>query len=718
MRLLCHDQSAKFYIYTYCKKQGEQAGKLQGYGARSIQAMNDVWARLRAILIEAGELIPEASAIEILKSYRDQIVEIRRVIQIIQATKAEKIRELRWLMEDMLAGEEAGINVMITRWSETFNALVEMLFKTEDPEGRIQLLDEMVNVGKEANQAIAEEIKKLEGQLIDISKNISVALADIDTMIAGFRKMGVGGMLTPAEDVATLRQQLEERVAAFGALPEGEKEINRQIILDMMKQYIASVGGDISQFAGGQIQEIQSVQEAIRSLEEQYISLVTESRGFETIDAEKTRLEIESLYEQLGKIQASFSEDFRKQLKDAQGNTDILKTFLESIGADLDDQTDIYQKLSNMVNSTIGTTSQEMTKILIESKKRYEEMLALSEKLSEEETRTNKTIGNLLAMELSKEQSFIANLEGTTKAVAQSTVDWLLKIRENLIGVQVKIDAAKIDIGNRIDFLKGVNQAIVDKLSNIETSYLSSYNLLVKQQLDKVTYMTDTQIPELLSKTENVSIAVWEALMGVGGVRDAIVIDLINAVNKTSGRERYAGMIQVAQEEGRFIQAFGGSPEQVVESLYRNILGRGVDPAGWGWTKFLQEQGLDALIWMIAGSAEGLKRRKELFGFQKGGITTGVRPVPALLSETPGLREAVIPLTPESVRMLGSELGIGGRNRGSSITINVEVRNEMLDASSADKVDWDTLVRRKIFPSFRDVLVGTGEQLGYRLEVF
>ena len=81
------------------------------------------------------------------------------------------------------------------------------------------------------------------------------------------------------------------------------------------------------------------------------------------------------------------------------------------------------------------------------------------------------------------------------------------------------------------------------------------------------------------------------------------------------------------------------------------------------------------------------------------------------------MREAVIPLTPQSVRMLGNELGINGGSGGRTINLTVEINNDMLDASSANKVDWDRLVRRKIFPVIRGVLTGTGESLGRRLEV-
>lgn len=102
-------------------------------------------------------------------------------------------------------------------------------------------------------------------------------------------------------------------------------------------------------------------------------------------------------------------------------------------------------------------------------------------------------------------------------------------------------------------------------------------------------------------------------------------------------------------------------------------------------------------------------------GMRHGGITTGVKPVAAMLSERPGLREAVIPLTPQNLRMLR---GDDGGREARSIQVNIEINNRMLDADSANTMDWRGLVRQKIMPEVSDAFLMAGEPLGTNLEIF
>jgi TP901 family phage tail tape measure protein len=94
---------------------------------------------------------------------------------------------------------------------------------------------------------------------------------------------------------------------------------------------------------------------------------------------------------------------------------------------------------------------------------------------------------------------------------------------------------------------------------------------------------------------------------------------------------------------------------------------------------------------------------------QHGLVTTGEKPVFTLLSEKPGLREAVIPLTSEFLSSL--------RGGGNTINISLNVNNEMLDAEGARRIDWYRLMREEVYPAFREMLIDLGEDLGLRTEV-
>ena len=135
---------------------------------------------------------------------------------------------------------------------------------------------------------------------------------------------------------------------------------------------------------------------------------------------------------------------------------------------------------------------------------------------------------------------------------------------------------------------------------------------------------------------------------------------------------------------------------------------------GSGIEAAIEMIGLD-LDWGRARTSHGVGGFVDAFGgsfFQHGGITTGIRPVRAVLSEKPGLREAVIPLTPQYLRLLGSGGG------GATINLNIAINNDMLDADSARRLNWRDITHNEIFPQIREGLKLAGEDLGTRLEVF
>ena len=113
-------------------------------------------------------------------------------------------------------------------------------------------------------------------------------------------------------------------------------------------------------------------------------------------------------------------------------------------------------------------------------------------------------------------------------------------------------------------------------------------------------------------------------------------------------------------------------------------------------------------------SADRLFREREdrtihpTIGLQSGGITTGKQPVFAMLSEKPGLREAVIPLNPRTIRMLQHE-GLGGG--GTTINLTMPVTIQSLDPDAARRVDWRTLTREEILPQVRSALSLSGGKL-------
>lgn len=93
---------------------------------------------------------------------------------------------------------------------------------------------------------------------------------------------------------------------------------------------------------------------------------------------------------------------------------------------------------------------------------------------------------------------------------------------------------------------------------------------------------------------------------------------------------------------------------------------------------------------------------------QHGGITTGKKPVFAMLSEKPGLREAVIPLNPQTIRMLQRE-GIGGG--GAMINLSMPITIQSLDPEAARRVDWRSITREEILPQVRDALAISGGRM-------
>jgi len=783
---ITNDEAAAFYnllkdMNMQWANMGEKAGKLAGYGARSIQSLNDIWERLREVLIEAGELIPTEQGIEVLKGYKEQLLEIRKTIQVIRNTKYEKIRELRWLISDMIAGEPS-IETMINRWSVMAQDLIKRFGETTDAETQIAILDQLKDMGKEAYDTISEVIGGLTGELKDLYKTSSATFFSLDDIM---RRLSTypGGTEAYKE---RLKKDLEAGIGMWKTTSEGsEKELIRTNLLTLLEEYAKTIGVSITGGSNKQLQAIEESISVINTLREEYIDTINKNHGFETVSAEKIKGLLEDQYKILGGQKEAYEKGLIDQIGQAEKSSIEIQNYLKSIGASTDEQTGFAQLLAQILDESAGSLQKKLAESMINLTVNITDLKTRQELLLTEDTRASRLNTIFLGKEIARQQDLFSSLNTTYININEKIITWLSSIRDWLVGIRGVLDNTKTELLTRIDYLSGVSSSslsylsavkgdIIAGIAGLEMWYSAVYDQMIKDQL-KAAQDTIIEIGKVYAKIENAATSVdvqnlvkeiWDLGVDIEGlgktslgalpanVEAAITRGLQVPIKVEVGirkpdwwpegmwpvpsptpspppvigetpQQKYNRVVAEAQGAQTTLRGqLGGMGEaerwekaaRGVEWLYSTFLGRGPESteatANWA-AAFLR--GLD-IVSGIQLSGEALSSRMRLFGFQHGGITTGVRPVPALLSERPGLREAVIPLTPSSVRMIRNELG-GGLG-GKIINLSIEINNEMLDASSANKIDWDRLVRRKIFPVVKDVLVGTGEGLGRRLEVF